>query len=373
MVIFLLVVINIYSLPLFITIIGNLAILLMCGSLFAPTGNTPNHKIVFSMIIVLTLYTLFVCMSADEISTYTIGKPLRMFVIYFMFSLMSRKLCRYSMVEITSGIVAGLLLHLICVYIQFFIPVSKMLFYIILDTNDKDSIIEFPLRAFGLCSSFDAAGLCLCVLMVLLWVIFKHCHNILYFILSVITLAGCFMVGRTAMLVSSVFFIFMLFSLFKVNKKYFIISTVIFYLIFYFAWGIAQNILDNDIIGNSYRDESVEYLTDDMLYFPQTLIGTVFGTGVSSDSSDIGYIKIIHMIGLVGTVMVLYMYLWTIGKLRPYKRQEISVYTFMVLFLMLLLLYNYKLLLLYASGINDLYFLLYFILTRRMTLKSIKN
>ena len=365
-IIMLLVAANAFSWPMITTILADIVILILSGGLFVNSKPVLGIREVFVMLAFLTLYTLVIGLTADQVSLYTIGKPIRMLVVYAMFAIMAQKIATYTYKEISIGLLAGLSLHLGAVYLQFFVPVTKLFFYSILDTDDKIAITEHSLRAFGFCASFDAAGLSICVMMVLLWTLYKNTHNIFLFLLSLVALTGCFMVGRTAMLVGSLFFLLMLFSLFKNNKHYFLLSAVVFGVAAYFLLGIGLEIMENNAIEQSYRKESVEYLTGEMLYLPDSFFGILFGTGSSADKSDIGYVKIIHMIGFLGLGLVLYMYFLTVRNLRRVKKRNPSVFRFMLLMLILMLIYNYKLLLLYASGMNDLYILLYFVFSKKL-------
>lgn len=365
--IFLLTAANAFSFPLSVSLtVDTVAILFLGGGATGFKGLS-KIKTIVSILLFLTLYTVIVCLLNAELSSYTLGKPLRLLLFYTIFIYISGRLSYYSNKEIAFGVMLALLMHLASVYAQFFIPSLKTFFTSFLRFDDKvEDIIENPLRAFGLDSSFDGAGLDICILLVLLWLLFKRTHDIKFFLLGCASLLGCFMVGRTAMLVGSVVFVLMLMSLLRKNKIYFVITSVIVAIAMFYVWDIVQFYLNNNDVMQSYRPETVTWLTSDrMLFLPESFLGTIFGTGISPSNSDIGYIKIIHMIGFVGLVLVLFLYYSTLKAIRPYKKVDKDVYAFMFLFLILLLAYNYKLLLLYSRGINDVYFLLIFIILRK--------
>ena len=373
-VIFLLTASNAFSFPLWLSLgIDALLALFLGGKGYRKVSKSERGLI--SLLVVLCIYTILVCVVNVEFNSYTLGKPLRLIVFYALFIYLSGRLSTYKIGEIAGGVLLALLMHLACVYVQFFIPSQKLFFSSFLRFDDKvDEIIEDPLRAFGLDASFDGAGLDICILLVLLWLMFKRKRDIKFFLLGCVSLLGCFMVGRTAMLVGTFIFVMMLMSLLKKNKIYFVITSAIVAVGVFCVWDLVQFYLNSNDVTQSYRPETVNWLTSDrMLFLPESFFGAIIGTGISPSNSDIGYIKIIHMIGFVGLGQVLHLYFYTIRAIKPYKKVDKDVYIFMLLFLMLLLAYNYKLLLLYSSGINDIYFLLTFIILRKQALAYANN
>ena len=372
-VIFLLTASNAFSFPLWLSLgIDALLALFLGGKGYRKVSKSERGLI--SLLMVLCIYTILVCVANVEFNSYTLGKPLRLIVFYALFIYLSGRLSTYKVEEIAGGVLLALLMHLACVYGQFFFPSIKNIFTSFLRFDDKLEILEDPLRAFGLDASFDGAGLDICVLLVLLWLIFKRTKDIKYFLLAGMALLGCFMVGRTAMLVGSAVFAMMLLSLLRKNKIYFLFAAMIFGVAVFYLWDVFQFYMDNNDVMQSYRPETVNWLTSDrMLFLPDSILGSIFGTGLSPSNSDIGYIKIIHMIGFVGLLLVLYLYISTIKAIKPFKRIDKDVNTFMLIFLLLLLAYNYKLLLLYSRGINDVYFLLIFIILRKQSTINANN
>ena len=366
---------NAFSFPLVVSLVVDVVAALFLGGSLRTNRGGGKIRSIYLLLIFLCIYTFLVCIANFSFSSYTLGKPIRLIVFYTLFIFISGRLAQYSNKEIAFGLMLALLLHLASVYAQFFIPTLKTIFTSFLRFDDKvDLIIEDPLRAFGLDSSFDGAGLDICILLVLLWLLFKRSRDIKFFLLGCISLLGCFMVGRTAMLVGTIVFVLMLMSLIKKNKIYFFIATAIVAIGVFYVWEIVQFYMNNNDVTQSYRPETVTWLTSDrMLFLPESFLGTVFGTGESPSNSDIGYIKIIHMIGFVGLSLVLYLYYSTIKAIKPYKRIDKDIYMFMLIFLILLLAYNYKLLLLYSRGINDVYFLLIFIILRKQSIAYANN
>lgn len=373
LVIFVLTAANAFSFPLWVSLAVDVTAAIFLGGSVISMGSKKERSIIYRLI-VLCAYTFIVCLCNFEFSSYTLGKPLRLIVFYALFIYLTGTLAKYKTQEIAFGVLLALLLHTTCVYLQFFIPSTKEIFFTFLRFDDKIEIIEDPLRAFGLDASFDGAGLDICILIVLIWRMFLRSRRIVFFLLGGFSLLSCFMVGRTAMLVGSVVFAMMMFSLMKKHKRYFMFACVIMLFGVYYVWDLFQFYMDNYDVINSYRPETVTALTSKrMVFLPDTFLGCIFGTGLTAASSDIGYIKIIHMIGFLGLFFVLYLYLATIKLIKTFKKIDKDVYMFMFFFLLLLLAYNYKLLLLYSRGINDIYFLLIFIILRKQSTINANN
>lgn len=334
----------------------------------APSRAAYDNKTIRNIIItaiLLGVYTLFICLINTSDSLYAIGKPLRFVFTLVIFAYLSTRFAKYNIKEIVTALVLALLIHLAFVYLEFFIPSLKTVILSYLDT-EKEDIINLPLRAFGLCSSFDGAGLVLCVLQALLWMLTLQKKSALLFSLCLLSYVGCFMVSRTSMLVSTIFMVLILISFAKNNKKFlFFFIVPVFIIAGFYVYDLAKDILSDNIIEQSYRMESSEKLTGEMLYLPDSVFGTLFGTGDRSELSDIGYINQIFMVGILGLLWILSIYYQTYIAVRRMRYQYKYESWFLIIMLVLLLAFNYKLSFLYSRSVSDVYFLLVFIMLRK--------
>ena len=364
--VFLVVFFSLFSFPLSICLGVELAVCLSMLPASSQTayGNKTIRNIIISAIL-LGVYTLFICIINTSDSLYAIGKPLRFIFTLVIFAYLSTRFAKYNIKEIVSALVLAVLIHLAFVYLEFFIPSLKTVIISYLDT-EKEDIINLPLRAFGLCSSFDGAGLVLCVLQALLWMLTLQKKSALLFSLCLLSYVGCFMVSRTSMLVSTIFMILILISFAKNNKKFlFFFIVPVFIIAGFYVYDLAKDILSDNIIEQSYRMESSEKLTGEMLYLPDSVFGTLFGTGDRSEFSDIGYINQIFMVGIWGVLWILSIYYQTYIAVRRMRYQYKYESWFLIIMLVLLLAFNYKLSFLYSRSVSDVYFLLVFIMLRK--------
>lgn len=365
--VFLVVFFNLYSFPLSYSVVVDMVVLLCVlphVGVMKTKGNRAIRNIVFSAFL-LGVYTLLVCILNGSTSIYTLGKPVRFVFALIVFSLLSARFFKYTLKEIVIALILAIGVHLMLVYLEFFIPTLKPLVYAYLDA-DKEDIVFLPLRAFGLCSSFDNAGMILCMFEVLLWLISREKNSALLFLLCILDYVGCFMVGRTAMLVSTVFMIMIIISYAKRNKAFLFFFIIPAFVIGgSYVYNIAQDVLSNNVIGDSYRGESQEKLTGEMLYLPDSFMGSLFGTGEPAPSSDIGYVNQIFMVGIIGLIWILSLYYQTYIYIRKVRRNNKVIALFLTLVLLLLLAFNYKLSFLYSRSVSDVYFMLVFILMRK--------
>lgn len=364
--VFLVVFFSLYSFPLSISLGVEFAVcvFLLPAPSRAPYGNKTIRNIIISSIL-LGMYTMMICLINVSDSLYALGKPLRFIFTVVVFAYLSTRFAKYNTKEIVAALVLALLIHLAFVYIEFFMPSVKTIVLACLDT-EKEDIINLPLRAFGLCSSFDGAGLVLCVLQALLWMLSLQKKSALLFILCLLSYVGCFLVSRTSMLVSTVFMMLIIISFAKNNKKFLFLFVVpVFIIGGFYVYDLAKDILSENVIEQSYRIESSEKLTGEMLYLPDSAFGTLFGTGDRSEFSDIGYINQIFMVGIFGLLWILSIYYQTYIAVRKMRYQYKYESWFLIIMLVLLLAFNYKLSFLYSRSVSDVYVLLVFIMLRK--------
>ena len=359
-----LVFVNIYSFPIVVRI-GIDIVLTILAIVFGTERKAaiPNIRMIWTISIFLIIYTTMVALSSTKIEVEVIFKPIRFLFMLVIFNIITKKLHNYTLKEICISLALVFSIHIFCTYIEFLIPSTRDIIYSFLEdfhgTGD-----DVPLRTKGLCSSYDEAGLVICVAQSFLYCLFRKDRNKMVFACLIVTIIASLLVSRTTMLVSGFFVSLMLLSFLKHEKKFFFFFILpIVAIVAYYVYGLIEFYLAAENFEESYYSGSAEILTTDrMLFLPQTYFGIIFGDGKNPVTSDIGYIKIIHMIGFFGLLLVLYLYYRTYKLFKTCKQYNFEVYLFMLLFLALLIVFNYKLLMLYARGINDLYFLLIFMI-----------
>lgn len=312
-------------------------------------------KIIFKNVLWILLYTLIVSVANQEFSSYTIGKPLRLLLFLYIYNIAGNIFYKFSEKEIDYGLALALLINVIFIYIEFFVPSTKDVIYSLLDT-DKE-LKDVFLRSFGLYSSYDFTGLCVNILMLYLYILIRKTKNVLLTIPFVGTFIASFLVSRLTMMVSSMISFLFLFEMYKRQRKTFLFLVFpIIGFIGYQVYEYAIILIDSVNINESYNESSFDILKDSMLFFPDSILECLFGTGLTQGGSDIGYVKLVFMIGIIGTVMILRLYIKGYKMLPRVSDSYARLFLFSVM--ILLFAYNSKLLFLCSRGISDLFFLL---------------
>lgn len=112
-------------------------------------------------------------------------------------------------------------------------------------------------------------------------------------------------------------------------------------------------------VESSYGN-STNALLGTMLVLPDTFEQILVGTGETIETSDIGYVKLIFMVGIIGLGLIIILYIGALNILRNSQimDEELKLLRCFVGFVfILLLMMNYKLLYLYSRSVSDMFFL----------------
>lgn len=125
---------------------------------------------------------------------------------------------------------------------------------------------------------------------------------------------------------------------------------------------------------------TLEALTQDHLQplnrpFSELILGYAIDPNTIGKFTDIGYVKLIYHVGIVGTFIIIIMHIYMLlSAYRMMRRAEIRsdqrlLAQFLLYFILLVFIFNYKSLELHSRGAGDLIFLLFFYLSRLGRLK----
>lgn len=317
------------------------------------------------------LWSLIVSVVNNNFDAYVLGKFFRVFVSsgFLCFILNNFDFKRKQLI---TALIFSLLLNTIVVYIQHYFPGTKELFMPVSGFVKK--IGEF--RSFGLFSSYDSTGLITCVLMLVLWSNYMLNKSVLNLILYFLTFFSTVYISRVSMLMAVLVFLISA-RQFYIQRgmffvKYFIFSPVLLYAgykIGMLIYNLVLSSLDKSKVSEinySYSTNSFDILLNEMIFFPDNIFSFLIGEGINMKYSDIGYIKIIFMIGFLGLLMITFYYFrlfqlfrikyikYRLGELEVFKRD----YLLLLNVLILMFLFNSKLLLLYSRGFNELFLIL---------------
>lgn len=314
----------------------------------------------------ILLISLISAFANSLYSSYSLSRCIRISVYIVVLSItINNYLAAIKISLFFNAVVFVLLLNVFCVYLQMIFPEIKPLFYSFFYTEKV--LKELPLRAFGLSSSFDGTGLCICLLLLLLLLKFRLTFKLSIGALFLISYFSIFFVSRFSMIVGSLLFLIFIYYIARYRIKLFVF--ILFPILLFVGYSLVKIVMESlnskEIrIEESYGN-SQEALLNDMILFPNNIWQNVIGTGDTIETSDIGYIKIVYMIGFSGLILIMCFYFYSLYEIKNKKifssdTRLLFQYTLGVL--ILILLFNYKLLFLYARAFSDFYLILVLLL-----------
>jgi len=254
------------------------------------------------------------------------------------------------------------------------------------------------IRAFGLTAGYDSAGYLSVMGFILASLSIIFCKKkIKYFFISLIFAFSVFFTSRTSMALAIVFISFFsfFFIFFKRKKLRFMgilfIFISVFFIIYFF--GIVYDTFDisltksfifmpktNMEYTSSFARTNLNEWRSHTIVFPDNEYLLLFGAGINPPS-DMGYVKIIYMIGLFGLFLVIIGHLYILISAHNIFKREIKlvklskppyIYLFengfnitywsLMIFVPLQLIINLKNLYFYTRGYYELLIILFFIL-----------
>jgi hypothetical protein len=356
-----------------------------------------NSLLINEFIILISIFILFwlffIIIVRSDYSSFIIGKYIRSGLSAFIISLI---VCNYKfkIEDLIKSVKVILLIHVLCIAIQSLFPIldypmAKIFGF----ERESDIISSFSIRKLGCSSSYDTSGY-LCVASIIFFLILYTYNNIkIDFLFSFISLIASFRTSRTGMILGIlIFFIYLLFLFIKSKgtmRIYALISisfllTLFFYFVLPIIIGSTDlliNFIDTDSdfnYSNDYSSGSLSGLTSSHLDpLSLSFIDLLLGFGIDPNQigkvTDIGYVKIIYHIGIIGLIVILTLYGYLILKLNKIRKNYKNNFNYQILtrfliyFIFLLLLINYKSLEIFSRGSHDFLIIIFLILLTNST------
>ena len=279
-----------------------------------------------------------------------------------------------------------LFLHCLMVLIQMPYPSLQDYNTVLFRFNREEEILEnLTLRRLGLTGGYDVSGLYAALSAFLSIELFFKTSKRVYIYISIISLLSSFFTSRTGMAFA---FLLLLFSILlnnrgKAGKKVFsfIYVVILFLSLFYFilplilnTLGVSTNLVVMDITDSGYGQRTGENLFVYHLLPLESLNNNEliwgYGCGLRKArlwySSDIGYVKQIFQVGIVGvSLMVIFSLLMSIKTYRRGKQMredtEMKVGSRILnLLLFVYLVFNYKNYLLFNVCSFEVFLIIYY-------------
>lgn len=275
------------------------------------------------------------------------------------------------------------LVHIIAIIAQIIYPPLSWIMapYFNFD-RDIDLVQSMQLRKLGLCGGYDAASMLVISSVLFFYYIFYYRSKYVFLALAVLSMAMTLFVSRTGMILAVGCMAYFAFISIKKRKT---VRKAGFVMIFAFIFAVVNLLLpilmeSNGLLFNVNMKSGtdVSYFTQDYSTANGSARGLVeehlnvvdqldflqlfLGAGNSS-RSDIGYVQMLFQVGLVGLILIILLHLKMFFRLRKMKTGNIDyeiIRAFCMTYLVVLFLFNYKILLLYSRGFYD-FFLICFV------------
>ncbi|MDX2505425.1 MAG: hypothetical protein QNL62_13250 [Gammaproteobacteria bacterium] len=281
-----------------------------------------------------------------------------------------------SSVKLTNILIAVLLVNAIVIIASIFIPEIKSYLAGLYGFNKK----FVALRSFGLTAGYDTAGY-LCIF----GAIFSFARayyktGISYSIIALVFIVAAIFTSRSAMmlaatLITGVCVVFVLkgrWSLKVISVGYIVagVSVAFYYVVPLILSSFFFQTSDVDYTSNyAVTDLSSWYET--MWILPEHTASVLLGTGKVVQTSDLGYVRMIYMIGVLGLLLVALMYIYMFFVIKALSRSakcgcfqidlggRVLVFSLLAI-LLLMYIINFKNLYFLSRGYHELIVILFF-------------
>jgi hypothetical protein len=311
------------------------------------------NKNIIAISFVFVTYTFVSISFHINFEVFVVQRTLRFFlsnvllITYFSFN-------EFEYREIEKCIENAILLHIVVIYIELIYPTSKLLIKNILGFRSP----ILPLRCYGLSDGYDSAGFLINIYYLINVIKNKRTR----LIVLLYTTIACFFVSRFSLLINILLAIYYFLS--NINKKRAIIELIVILFLCAGLIPVFRQIMQSIQYLDSYAFSTIDLLLHGMIVFPDSLSSLMFGVSVRPNvygkPSDIGYINIIFMYGVVGLIIIIFYYLLIIRKsiIGPKSEKNTALYYSALL----MFIFNYKILVMSSSIFTEL--LLFILLSR---------
>ncbi|MGB6055994.1 MAG: hypothetical protein WBG17_12235 [Burkholderiaceae bacterium] len=350
---------------------------------------TPPAPIVVVSVYAVLAWMLLVTVFRGDAESQIVLKYFRTTLAVSLFALIFGS-CRIPASSVVKAINFALGFHILLVMLQLALPDLTMITAPVFGFEREMTIFEtYTLRKLGASSSYDTASLLSIAALLFFYFQFKQGKGSMYFLMAAVAFVATLMSSRTGMALS--FLVAIALFLQAILKARLIWKLVI---VFGFAgFLVAMYItlfplllqtlglteLQSD--DASFVFAATDYgttgtlvaLTEDHLKpLDQPLSGLIIGFGVDPNTigleTDIGYVKLIYHVGIVGTLVILFTHLYMLiatymfagASVRDSDRALIARFLFALIAISLA--FNYKSLELHSRGIGDFIYMLFLFL-----------
>ena len=324
------------------------------------------------LLMVLLGYSMLLFLISDNGSVFELLRIARALVssvlLYIYFSFIP--FCYQKVVRV---IVLMIFLHAVFIVVEMMYPEFKIFMSGLLG---NESVLG-SLRAFGLTAAYDTAGAYLIMGMILSYYIWTRSENNIYILLVLFFCAAGFATGRTFMVIGALSFVLIMMHYIFASRfssmKLFVLGAISvgFYLFFLYAFPVLYDAymfvvggggINVGYHGSGYYVGTISTLMDQRIV-PDSVAGTIFGTGATLIRSDIGYYKVVYTVGFVGVLMY-FVYYIVLYSIFSYKISRYDMRMVLIPLFLIMLIYNYKMQVLLSRGFHEILVIMLFSMSK---------
>lgn len=358
-----------------------------------------NERFVLVTTFVLLIWAMFIMVVRANIDMHVLGKYLRITVSSLLIMVICSQV-RITVKQLIDVLSVIFIIHVMAIGFQSIFPQLDLPMANLFGFERETTIIsDYTIRKMGCSSSYDTASLISISSMLFFFLQYAVRQKNIYLLFTFFSLLACTRTSRVGMVLGILFFIVLFVGhlFFSKGKKKLVpilvllcgIATLIYFILPIIAYSTAsyfvEEQLNNDIVATSdYTSGTVGALTSthlDALKVP--IFDLIIGFGIDPKSvgrnTDIGYVKLIYHVGIIGLVLILLLYLYIFRKAVIIKKKsgaqsdEFTLSSFLVLYVLLIIMMNYKSLEMYSRGCHDLLLIIFFVLTNKYAADDIQG
>lgn len=378
----------------YITLALNLALALALLALRHGRCTIRGHFVVLTAFAVLA-WLFLVTIFRGDVEPQVLLKYSRVAINITLFALIFGTQL-VSAAALVKAINFALAFHVLLVMLQVALPGLTYTTAPIFGFEREITILEeLTMRKLGASSSYDTASLLSVAALLFFYLQFSQGRGARYLSLSVTAFVATLLSSRAGIALSMLIVaVIGLRALFKAHLPWKVIAAsgmaafsvfayVFIYPLVLHSLGISQ--LQSDDVGMLYSiadygtTGTLEALTDEHLRpLDRPLIDLLFGYGSDPNTvgrfTDIGYVKFIYHVGIVGLLTIVFTHLYMLAVVRRRSQRFVQdpdralIGRFSFLLIAIGLAFNYKSLELHSRGVGDLIFILFlFVASWRMS------
>ena len=348
-----------------------------------------SAPVVIAGVYAVLAWMLLVATYRGDAETQILLKYFRVTVAVSLFALIFGN-CRSAASTFVKAINVALGFHVLLVMLQIAFPDLTNMTAPVFGFEREITIIEqYTLRKLGASSSYDTASLLSVAALLFFYLQFNQGKGSSYLLMTTIAFVATLMSSRTGMVMSLlVVTVLSLRAFLRARLIWKLVAApciaglmVLVYILFYplllHTLGISEMQSDEASLVFAIADYgttgTLDALTGDHLMpLDQPLLDLLIGFAVDPNTiamyTDIGYVKLIYHVGIVGTLVILFVHLYMLVVTRKFMRasahdlERALIARFLFVLIAISLAFNYKSLELHSRGIGDFIYMLFLFL-----------